>query len=100
MILLCGKIARFINLLLIFANNSGRTDIWPFLSTGVHEETSKINDSFLKYMHWISYCADLQSGDLQSGDLQGGDLQSGDLQGGAYKEDSDSHDGGRGISNL
>ena len=99
MVLLYGKI-YFINLLLIFANNSGKAGIWLFLSTGVHEEKSTIKDSFLKHRHWISYYADLQGGDLQGGDLQGGDLQGSDLQGGAYKEESYSHDGGRGISSL
>ena len=82
MVIICSKIAYFLNLLLIFENNSRKTDFSPFLSTGVHEETSTVNDSFLKHRHWNSYCADLQSGDLQSGDLQGVDLQAGDLQGG------------------
>lgn len=72
MVLLHGKIACFINLLLIFANNSGRSNIWSFLSTGVHEKTTNIKDSFLKHRHWISDCADLQGGELQGGDLQDG----------------------------
>jgi len=85
MVIIYSKIAHFINLLLIFENNSQKTDIWPFLSTGVLEETSTINDSFLKHRHWISYCADLQGGDLQAG---------------PNKEESNSHDDGSDISSL
>ena len=89
---------------MIFSNNSGRADIWPFISSGV-QEVKPTNDSFLKHRQWISDFTDLQGGDLQGGDLQGGDLQGGDLQGGdlqsgANKEESDSHDGGRSLSSL
>lgn len=84
-----GKFTYFINLLLIFSNNSGRADIWPFISSGV-QEVKPTNDSFLKHRQWISDFTD----------LQGGDLQGGDLQSGANKEESDSHDGGRSLSSL